>query len=96
MKYIIQADVDPETGTELEANPQNIQEMIGAWQAVNPIGMYFSLSARRLTIILEADNEDAFFEPLHKTWVATNSYPEVWPVADAEEFPQFMRRLGLT
>ncbi len=95
MKYIVQADVDPATGEELEANPQVIQEMIGAWQALNPIGMYFSLTERRLTIILEADNEDGFFEPLHKTWVATNSYPEVWPVADVEEFPQLLQRVGI-
>jgi hypothetical protein len=33
------------------------------------------------------------FEVLHDTWVITNSYPEVWPVADASEFPALMQRL---
>ena len=96
MKYIIQADVDPATGTQLEAQPEKIQELIGKWQALNPIGMYFSLHRRRLTIVVEASNEDSFFEALHATWVIAGSYPEVWPVAGADEFPNLMQRLGMT
>ena len=96
MRYIVQIEVDPEIGTDLEENPQQIQELIGKWQAHNPSGMYFGLTRRVLTIILEADNEDAFFEALHASWVATASYPEVWPVADVDEFPAIMQRLGMT
>ncbi len=95
MKYIVQIEIDPEIGTELEEEPQKLQEFLAEWGKVKPMGMYFSLTRRALTIILDAPNEDAFFEPLHKTWVFTGSYPEVWPVADADEFPAIMQRLGM-
>jgi hypothetical protein len=94
MKYIIQGDVSTEVGTKREANPATIQEMMGKWQAHNPIGMYFSLSRRRFTIILEAENEDAFFEALHSTWDFFEDYPEVWPVADQNEFPKILQRIS--
>ena len=95
MKYIVQVDVDPQTGVEIEAHPDQIQEAIGKWQALNPIGMYFSLAQRRITTILDVPNEDAFFEALHGTWVFTKSYPQVWPVASGEEFPILLQRAGV-
>lgn len=95
MKYIIQAEIDPETGTEMEQQMDKIQELLGKWQALNPIGMYFNLTRRAMTIIVDVPNEDAFFEALHATWVATNSYPEVSPVADVSEFESIVGRLGL-
>ena len=93
MKYIIQAEIDPETGIEVEANMEQIQGLIQAWQALNPIGMYFNITRRAITIIVDVPNEDAFFEALHKTWVVTNDYPDVSPVADASEFEQLVRRI---
>ena len=96
MKYIIQVDVDGDIGADLEDHPEEIQELIGKWQAVNPMGMYFSLHQRRITILLEAPSEESFFEALHATWVATKEYPEVWPVMDVSEFPAMMQRLGMT
>ena len=96
MKYIVIADVSPEVGTKLEADPASMQEFLGKWQALNPIGMYASLDKRRITVILEAENEDAFFEALHATWVVTESYPEVYPVADMEEFGGLLQRIGAT
>ena len=96
MKYIIQVEVDPDVGTEIEGSPEKIQEMIGKWQALSPIGMYFSMTRRAITIVLEADNEDVFFEALHATWVLAGSYPDVWPVADASEFPNLLKRVGVT
>jgi hypothetical protein len=95
VKYIVQVEIDPTTGLELEANPAQIQTIIGKWQALNPIGMYFSMTRRCVTIVVDVPNEDAMFEALHATWVATESYPEVWPVADAAEFPQILRRAGI-
>ncbi len=95
MKYIVQIEVDPETGAELEAVPVQIQESMGKWQALNPIGMYFSLTRRAVTIILDVPNEDAMFEALHNTWVVTKSYPEVWPVVDGQEFPSLLQRAGV-
>jgi hypothetical protein len=95
MRYIIQIDLDPETGTDLEAHPERIQEFMGKWQAHNPVGMYFSLTKRRVTIVLDAPNEDSFFEALHASWVVTKSYPEVWPVVNAEDFPAIMQRVGM-
>ena len=95
MKYIIQAELDPETGIEVEAQPEKIQKMIGMWQALKPIGFYFSITRRAITIIVDVPNEDALFEPLHNMWVLTNDYPEVWPVADVEEFPALMKRAGV-
>ncbi len=93
MKYIVQAEIDPETGIEVEAHPENIQEWIGEWQALKPIGMYFALTRRAVTIIVDVPNEDALLEVLRSTWVLTNSYPEVWPVGDASEFPAMMQRI---
>ena len=96
MKYIVQIELDPDIGADVEEEaPQQIQEMTEAWQALNPIGMYFSLTSRAITIILDAANEDAFFEPLHKTWLITRSYPDVWPVVGAEEFPAIAKRVGI-
>ena len=95
MKYIIQVEVDPDIGTELEGSPEKIQGMIEKWQALSPIGMYFSMTRRAITIVLEADNEDAFFEALHATWILAGSYPDVWPVADVDEFPALMSRLSM-
>ncbi|MEX0785279.1 MAG: hypothetical protein WD939_01450 [Dehalococcoidia bacterium] len=95
MKYIIQVEIDPETGIDVEEQPQLIEELIGKWQALKPIGMYFSLTRRSMTIIVDAPNEDAFFEPLHATWVLAKDYPDVYPVASVEEFPQILQRLGI-
>jgi len=95
MKYMIHGEIDPETGVEVEAQPDKIQELIGKWQALNPIGMYFSLTRRTMTIIVDAPNEDAFFEPLHAMWVLTKDYPDVYPVASVDEFPQILQRAGI-
>lgn len=95
MKYIIQAEIDPETGVEVEAQPEKIQALIEQWQALKPIGFYFSLTRRAITIIVDAPSEDAFFEPLHALWVLAKDYPLVWPVASVEEFPQIMQRAGI-
>ena len=96
MKYIIQVELDPEAGIEVEAHPETIQEFMGKWEALNPIGMYFCLTRRAVTIIVDVPNEDAMFEALHATWVATRSYPDVWPVVGAAEFPGILQRVGVT
>ena len=95
MKYIVQVEVDPETGVEIEAHPEKMQEWVGKWQALNPIGMYFGITRRAVTIILDVPNEDAMFEAMHSTWVLAKSYPDIWPVGDATEFPALMQRVGL-
>jgi len=96
MKYIIRGEIDAEAGIEVEKNPKQIEEFVGKWQSLNPIGMYFSLTAREITIIVDAPNEDAFFEQLHDFWVLAKTYPTVRPVATVEEFPQIMQRVGMT
>ena len=68
---------------------------MGQRQAHNPTGMYFSLTRRCVTIVLDAPNEDSFFEALHASWVVTKSHPEVWPVVNAEDFPAIMKRVGM-
>jgi hypothetical protein len=95
VKYIVQVEIDPETGVEVEAQPEKIQEWVGKWQALNPIGMYFGFTRRAVTIILDVPNEDAMFDAIYSTWVFTKSYPEIWPVKDAAEFPAMMKRIGL-
>jgi len=95
VKYIIQAEISPEVGVEMEAHPERIQEWMQKWQALNPIGMYFGLTRRVVTIIVDVPNEDAMFEALHSTWVLTKSYPNIWPVGDATEFPSLLKRTGL-
>ena len=54
MKYIIMADASPEVGKRIEANPAEIMDFTGKWQAHNPIAIYASLTKRRLTVILDA------------------------------------------
>ena len=94
MKYLITVNISTEIGPELEAQPEKLQEWIGKWQALKPIGIYFSLTRRAVTILVEKENEDAFFEQLHATWVLTKSYPVVEPIVSAEEFPSIMQRIG--
>ena len=95
MKYVVQVEIDPEAGESIEGDPATMQSVLGGWQALNPIGMYAALTRRALTIVVDVPNEDAMFEALHATWVGTGSYPEVWPVASMEEFPDLLRRVGL-
>ena len=95
MKYIVQTEISPEVGIEIEAHPEILQEWIGKWQALNPVGVYFGLTRRVTTIIVDVPDQDAMFEVLHNTWVLTNSYPDVWPVADAAEFPAILQRAGV-
>ncbi len=95
MKYVVQVEISPEVGLEAEGRPQDLQQWIGKWQALNPIGMYFSLTRRAVTIIVDVANEDAMFDALHATWLMAKSYPSVWPAADVSEFPAIMQRLGM-
>ena len=95
LKYLVQVEIDPDVGLEIEANMETMQSMLGVWQALNPIGMYFAMTRRAVTIIVDVPNEDAMFEALHATWDATSSYPEVWPVGDATEFPAMLQRAGV-
>ncbi len=95
MKYIVQAEISPEVGGEMEAQPERIQEWMQKWQALNPINMYFGMTRRVVTIIVDVPNEDAMFEAVHSTWVLTKSYPNIWPVGDATEFPSLLKRSGL-
>ena len=57
--------------------------------------MYFSLTRRAVTIIVDVPNEGSMFEALYDTWQLTNSYPAVTPVVSAEEFGSITQRLGL-
>lgn len=95
MKYIIQAEVDPIAGMEMEAQPERMQKAIGELQALNPIGMYFYTTRRGFAAVVDVPNEDALLEALHEAWTVTKSYPEVIPVIDAEEFPSLLKRVGL-
>ena len=96
MKYIVQIEIDPDMGAEFEEDPAGIQEFIEKWQVLNPIGMYFSLTRRAVTVIVDVPSEDSMFEVIHHTWLVTRSYPEIWPVADLEGFGSLMHRLGMT
>jgi len=93
VKYIVQVEIDPDTGVEFEETPEEIQKWVGEWQKLNPIGMYFSMTRRAVTIIVDALNEDEMLEALHATWLITRSYPEVWPVVDQSELGGIMQRL---
>ena len=90
----MQVELDPDVGAEVEENLTDLQQWMGAWQALDPIGMYFAITRRAVTIIVDLPNEDAMFEAIQHTWVFTRSYPEVWPVADSTEFGGLMQRLG--
>jgi len=95
MKYVVLADIDAEVGVDVEAQPEKIQELINKWQAHNLLGFYFSITSRNLTIIIEAENENEFFDALHATWLLTLDYPEVYPVVDVDGFPDLLRRAGV-
>ena len=96
MKYIVQVEID--AGNDLEqqsGGPARIQEWTGKWQALNPLGMYFHLTRRAVSIVVDVPNEDAMFEALYDTWLLTKSYPSVTPVVSGEEFGSIMQRIGL-
>jgi hypothetical protein len=52
LKYIVHTEIDPETGAEMEAQPEKIQEWMSIWQSLRPIGMYFGLTRRAVTVIV--------------------------------------------
>ena len=58
MKYIVQVEIDPDTGVDAEGQPDKNQEVVGKWQALNPIGMYFYTTRRAMTVIVDVPNED--------------------------------------
>ena len=96
MKYIVQVEIGPDNNVEQEAGGgEKIQQWIGKWMALNPIGFYFSLTRRSATIIVDVPDEDSMFEALYETWNLAKSYPKVTPVLTVDEFPQMMQRLGL-
>ena len=95
MKYVVSANFPAEYMPEHENTPQQIEEWIGKWQALNPIGFYFGLTHRHITVIVDVPNEDAMFEALYATWVLGKVYPSVTPVAEASEFGSIMARIGL-
>lgn len=92
MKYAIHGGVAPEVGAAIEDDPQQIQKMIGKWQELEPLGMWFSLTRRYFFVIVDVPNEDAFFGALATTWRTTNSYPTVEPLANVAEFPELLAR----
>ncbi len=56
--------------------------------------MYFGLTRRAITIIVDVPDEAAMVEDLHGTWVGARSYPQVWSVGDAAELPALLKRAG--
>lgn len=96
MKYLVQVEIAADNDLEQQpGGPARLQEWIGKWQALTPIGMYFSITRRSVTIIVDLPNEDAMFEVLYETWQITKSYPAVTPIVGAEEFGSIVQRLGL-
>jgi len=96
MKYLVQVEIGADNDVEQQpGGPAILQEWIERWQALNPIGMFFSLTRRSVTVIVDLPNEDAMFEALYDTWQITKSYPAVTPVVGADEFGAIMQRLGL-
>ena len=96
MKYLVQVEIDASNDVELQpGGPAKLQEWIGKWQALNPIAMYFSLTRRSVSIIVDLPNEDGMFEALFDTWNITKSYPTVTPVVGVDEFGAIMQRLGI-
>ena len=95
MKYIVQLEISGEVGIEVEAQPHKIQELVGKWQALNPIGMWFHTSRRAVTVVVDVPNEDAMFEALHASWVLFKDYPTVSAVVGGEEFPSLLKRAGV-
>jgi len=74
---------------------ERLQSILGAYQALNPIGIYASITRRAVTIIVDAPNADALFEALHATWVGAQNYPDVWPVVEMSKFPALLQRAGI-
>lgn len=96
MNYVVQMELPAEVAPELERTPQELEEWVGKWQDLNPIGMYFHLARRAVTVIVDVPNEDALFEALHATWIMAKTYPTVSPVVDASEFPNLLQRIGMS
>lgn len=88
-------EIDAQNPVETEIGAERIEQWIGKWQALNPIGIYFSLTRRSATIIVDLPNEDAMFEALYDTWMLSKNYPSVTPIVGVEEFGSIMQRIGL-
>ena len=74
MKYIVQVELDPDIGAEFEETPEDIQAWMGEWQKLNPIGMYFSMTRRRVTIIVDVLNEDGILRKICHDSVQVGCY----------------------
>ena len=59
MKYLIQGEIAAENPVETEFGRARIEEWIGKWQALSPIGMYFTLTRRAYTIVVDVPDEDS-------------------------------------
>jgi hypothetical protein len=95
MKYMIQGDIDPVAGIELEAHPERVHAAVGQLQALDPIGLFFHATRRGFTAIVDVPSEEALLEPLHGIWAAISSYPTVTPVVDADDFARLLQRVGV-
>ena len=95
MKYVVQGEIGAENVIETEVGRPRIEQWIGKWQALNPIGMYFNITRRAYTIVVDVPDEDALFDALYDSWVLTRSYPSVSPVVGLDEFGSIMKRVGL-
>lgn len=96
MKYLIHVQIDAKIGNRVEEDPAQLEEFLGAWQALDPEAFYLGAVRREAVIVVDAKSEDAFLEPLRRTWLVTGSYPEVRPVVPVDQAPALMQRLGIT
>jgi hypothetical protein len=92
VKYMVQVEIDPIAGIDIEAQPAKIQEWVDKWQALNPLAFYFHTTRRAITIVVDVPDEDAIFEAIHATWVLAKSYPVISPVMNVDEFPGLLQR----
>lgn len=92
MKYVVQIEIPAHN--RVEDDPEKVQSLVAAWQKLNPIGMYFSVARRSVTVIVDVPNEDAMFEAVFETWTTVEEYADINPVVGVDEFPALLQRTG--
>ena len=60
IKYIVTSHINPEAAALLESQPQLIQGVVRKWQALNPMGICFSLAQLRTKVNMEVPAKTNF------------------------------------
>lgn len=98
MKFMIVADIPPETGNQLDGDPAKAQELAALIGWLLPEAGYIAADRRRAFLVLETNDVERISEFMVRFSRLCNAYAQFQPVIPLAEFPtlqgRIMQRLG--